>query len=623
MSDHSIKVLTATRKDVKPRTNLAHWRAATLILVHVLIAVHIAHWLIAGRTLAPLELNEVMYTLELGIVTAGFLFMTTTVAATLVAGRFFCSWGCHILALQDLSAWILRKLHIKPKAIRSRALSWIPAAAAVYMFVWPQIHRLWIGQAAPGLHVTTDADGWASFTTEHFWRNLPGLWISLLTFAICGFVIVYILGSRGFCTYGCPYGAVFRAADRLAPGRIRLTGDCQACGTCTAVCSSHVRVHEELNRYGMVVDPACLKDFDCVSACPSRAIGFGLGRPAILKRVQRSVRVRKEYDFSLGEEVFLLLVFAAVLLIYRGLYDRVPFLMTLGLGGIVGYASVVFLRLIRRPTARLNRWPLKIQGRLAPAGYVYAAVMCGFALFTAHSALIRYHTAQGMRQWKTATISPGGVDLASAVSHLEFADSWGLLDCDRIDRALADMYARQSRWGDAVSRLERVLNHSPGDLAAHLRLASAYAKQGRTDDALAEWQRALLLDPKRPETHYEMAAFHHEGGRLAEAVAHLAEAVRLRPTYAAAHFELGTTLIEVGDTADGIVHLRRAIDIEPEFADAYYNLAVALGMIGRVQEARQEIERAYELQPNDRQTQALRQHLGMVARSAVHDTMPR
>jgi hypothetical protein len=39
------------------------------------MAVHIVHWRIAGKTLAPLELNEVMYTFELGIVTAGFLFM--------------------------------------------------------------------------------------------------------------------------------------------------------------------------------------------------------------------------------------------------------------------------------------------------------------------------------------------------------------------------------------------------------------------------------------------------------------------------------------------------------------------------------------------------------------------
>ena len=56
-------------------------RAAVLIGVHLLIGLHIAHWKLHGRTLAPLELNEVMHTLELGVVTAGFLLMATAVVS--------------------------------------------------------------------------------------------------------------------------------------------------------------------------------------------------------------------------------------------------------------------------------------------------------------------------------------------------------------------------------------------------------------------------------------------------------------------------------------------------------------------------------------------------------------
>lgn len=104
------------------RSRYAPWRAATLGLVHLLMAAHVAHWLIAGKTLAPLELNEVMYTFELGIVTAGFLFMASVLLATAIFGRFFCSWGCHILALQDLSTWILKKVGVRLR--RSEADSW-------------------------------------------------------------------------------------------------------------------------------------------------------------------------------------------------------------------------------------------------------------------------------------------------------------------------------------------------------------------------------------------------------------------------------------------------------------------------------------------------------------------
>src|SRR3990170_181184 len=80
------------------------WRAVALASVYLLFGVHIAHWRLAGTTLAPLELNEVMYTLEAGVVTAGFLLMATLAVGTTIFGRFFCSWACHILALEDLCA---------------------------------------------------------------------------------------------------------------------------------------------------------------------------------------------------------------------------------------------------------------------------------------------------------------------------------------------------------------------------------------------------------------------------------------------------------------------------------------------------------------------------------------
>ena len=199
----------------QPRRNFARWRAFSLSLVYVVFAVHIIHWKITGTTLAPLELNEVMYTLELGIITAGFLFMCFLVLGTLIFGRFFCSWACHIMVLQDLCAWLLRKVRIRAKPIRSRILLWVPPLTAFYMFIWPQILRTWHSKAFPEFHLRTDAEGWASFVTDNFWRNLPTAWIIVLTFLVCGFAIVYLLGSRTFCTYVCPYGAIFALADRF------------------------------------------------------------------------------------------------------------------------------------------------------------------------------------------------------------------------------------------------------------------------------------------------------------------------------------------------------------------------------------------------------------------------
>ena len=50
------------------------WRAAVLLAVHAVIALHVTHYLLTRKTLSPVEPSESMYTLELGYVNAGFIF---------------------------------------------------------------------------------------------------------------------------------------------------------------------------------------------------------------------------------------------------------------------------------------------------------------------------------------------------------------------------------------------------------------------------------------------------------------------------------------------------------------------------------------------------------------------
>lgn len=530
----------------KARRDYARWRAASLLLVYVLMAAHVTHWAIKGKTLAPLELNEVMYTFELGIVTAGFLFMAAVTLATLVVGRFFCSWGCHILALQDLCHWILGKLHIRPRPIRSRAMLWIPVAAALYMFVWPQVVRISQGRSMPQLHFRTDAEGWASLATENFWRNLPGPGITLLTFGVCGFLIVYVLGSRGFCAYGCPYGAVFRLADRFAPGRVRLAGaDCSQCGACTAACGSSIRVHEELNRFGMVVSSACLKDLDCVAACPTGDVRFGFGRPSFLKTIRNDTAIHKRYDFTLWEEVVMVLAFLAVLVTYRGLYDRVPFLFSIGLGSIVAFLVILSLRLAVRTDLQWNRLTLKAKGHLTRTGLAYLSLMAVFSVFSMHSAFVHFHSFQGRRAATQAQYGkPDDAVALSAIEHLTTSGRWGLLHSERDTSLLADL-------------------------------------------------------------NYQMAGVHFHANRVKEAEHHLKAALTAQPDFAMAHYDLGALFVEKGEVTEGIRHLRSAVAAKPDFAEGHYNLGLAYWMAGDKGGARREMESAFRLDPDDEQIRRL------------------
>lgn len=400
---------------------MGRWRAAVLILVHVAIAAHIVQWLVSGlrdevrTTLSPVEPSETMYTLELGEVNAGFILFMVAIASTLILGRFFCGWACHVVALQDLCAWLMKRAGITPKPWRSRLLLWVPLGLAVYMFVWPTLRRLAVaplvqqvlGEVPVWLGKVTPFDGFVNhLIVEDFWRTFPPWYIAVPFLLVCGFATVYFLGSKGFCNYGCPYGGFFGPADRLSPVRIRVTDDCKHCGHCTAVCTSNVRVSEEVWDYGMVVDPGCMKCLDCVSACPEQALYVGAGAPAAFakprttpqERAGRDAARRARFDLSLPEELACLAVFMVLLLGLRwntafGL--ETPLLFAAGIAGIGAYGAQRTWRMLTDLHVRATGLQLKLSGRVRPAGAAFALVTLVLMVLGAQGLVINTTTMIG------------------------------------------------------------------------------------------------------------------------------------------------------------------------------------------------------------------------------------
>jgi tetratricopeptide (TPR) repeat protein/ferredoxin len=623
----SLPVVSAGRTRVRP-SRMGRRRAAVLIAVHVLMIAHVLHWALAGRTLSPVEPSEAMYTLNHGYVNAGFLFFLAAIGATLVFGRFVCGWGCHFVAYQDFCAWLLKKIGIKPKPFRSRLLVLAPLALAIYMFVWPSVYRMFAGQPFPALrnHV---------LTTE-FWATFPGPVVAILTFLIAGMAIVYFLGAKGFCTYACPYGGFFGLADQAAPGRILVTDACEHCGHCTAVCTSNVRVHEEVAKFGMVVDPGCMKCMDCVSVCPNDALYFGFRRSSLGAKPAEPRRP-VPWDFTVAEEIAMVVVGLGALLAFRGLYDQIPLLLAMGMAAMFAFVTLKAFRLLRDANVRLQNLQLKRGGRLTRSGVVFAAMVAAVFVLTAHSGAVQYQSWRGrslmvVHRGSERGSGPEGAALPAAIGALERADRWGLLSTYSTLEALAWAYIDGERRTDAEQLLERLQRRYPNRAGVARAKGSWLLSGGRFMEAIEEYQRAVTLGPEFGDARMELCGLLIGAGRLDEAMRRLDEVLTRTPMdaewamafverllqgglklpavealekilarsadHARAHHILGTLRFESGETSRGLGHLLRAAELDPKQARVHYDLGLALLYEQRPADAVEALREATRLKPD-------------------------
>jgi polyferredoxin len=433
------------------RSRSVWWRASVLGIVQLAIAGHVIHYLTAGRTVSPLEPSEAMYTLELGSINAGFLAFVVMLGSTAIFGRFFCGWGCHVVAIQDFSLYALRRIGVRPKPVRARLLVWGPTVVAGYMFVWPTFSRVLTGGS-----VIPPGGFRVSLWTTDLWATFPHLAMALLTFVVCGFVAVLLLGPKGFCTYGCPYGALFGPLGRYAPLRIIASDACQQCGHCTAACTSNVRVHAEVRDFGMVVDANCMKCLDCVSVCPNDALHVQWGSPFPSRENSssaRSPRVAKTYDYTIREEIAAGIVWICATLALRGLYDGPPLLLSVAVGALTAFLALVTWHVMIGTTFQVLRVPLRRNGRLTKRAIACFGGLVAWTLFLGHSGFVQWERYRGRHFLSLTEISWDrlrvlqGPSLATSASHqrnieqarraFEAADRWGLMGVVEIKLGLA------------------------------------------------------------------------------------------------------------------------------------------------------------------------------------------
>lgn len=564
---------SGVEKDGIRDSRTAPWRALALITLNLLMIAHVIQWWVMAKTVSPIEPSETMFTLQNGAINAGFIFFTVAILATLVFGRFVCGWGCHILALQDLCAWALKKIGLTPRPFRSRLLVFVPLVAALYMFVWPTTARFLTRAAGePLIPQFTN-----HLVTTEFWATFPSIALAIPFLFICGFMTVYFLGSKGFCTYACPYGGFFSLADRLSPGKIRVTDACNECGHCTATCTSNVIVHAEVKQYGMVVDPGCMKCMDCISVCPNDALYFGFGKPAV--GVKKTIA--KNYSLSWPEEIVGAVIFLLSYLAVWDVYQLVPMLMALGIAAVTVFLVLRTWRIFVAKDLSFYRFSLKSSGSIQKAGWIFLTFALLWIGLNTHSGLVRYHEYEGALAYDKIQI-PDELALAQVNP-----DSW-LNATDRQNIAYGKKHLYNAFDGGFL------VNSTVLPKLAWLEYLS-----GNPEQAVKLLGLAVNHQQGRPKalSYYYRGAMLNRLGRYDQALTNLDDALAEAPDLVAAREEKGESLWQLGRKQEAIVSWKDAASGGAVIAN--YMLAGAEASLGNAEEKAAYEDQAERAAPND------------------------
>lgn len=603
------------------KSKTSRWRALALVILQLLMIAHIIQWRLMGTTVTPIEPSEAMYTLQSGAINAGFIFFSLAILATLIFGRFVCGWGCHILALQDFCAWLLKKMRLTPKPFRSRLLVFVPLIVALYMFVWPTVGRYFAKPASEPL--------FPQFTnhlvTSEFWATFPPLWVAIPFLFVCGFMTVYFLGQKGFCTYACPYGGFFGLADKVAPGKIRVTDACNQCGHCTATCTSNVLVHAEVKQYGMVVDSGCMKCMDCISVCPNDALYFGFGKPSIAIGRNPSGSagaspgldrpIAKNFSLTWPEEALAAVVFFVSFLAVWDVYQLVPMLMALGIAAITTFLALRTLRLFRAGDLSFYRFNLKSSGTIRKAGWAFLSFAVLWIGLNVHSGWVHYHERGGAIAFQNLQIpdelalaetdpdqwlsQSDRTNITAGKNHFNAAVDSGLFtNADALPK-LAWLEYLSGNTERAIDLLARAAEHQHGQaraLSLYYR-GAILNRLGRPGEALKSLDLALGEASNLVAAREEKGESLWQLGRRQEAVAAWSDAVRGNSGLPVANSLLAGAAISMGKSDAAAAYEKQADAATPD--DPYYHwmLGLRLKNIGMNELAEKHFGRAAELNP--------------------------
>ncbi|MBE6426010.1 MAG: 4Fe-4S dicluster domain-containing protein [Planctomycetaceae bacterium] len=227
----------------------------------------------------------------------------TILVVSLLFGRLYCSVICPLGILQDLIAWVSRRVH-RGKAYEYKKplpiLRWLFVLLAFggtlmgYSLLLNIVEPYSIfGRIANAVFrpvyvllnntclVSDSASGTMAFSTI----AMSNVFLSLGAFvtALATFLIIAVLawrGGRTWCNTVCPIGTILGLLSKFSFFRVRIDpGKCKSCGMCAAKCKSSC-----MDTEGKIVDASrCVTCFNCLGTCQFDALTYTIGNPLRLR----------------------------------------------------------------------------------------------------------------------------------------------------------------------------------------------------------------------------------------------------------------------------------------------------------------------------------------------------
>jgi tetratricopeptide (TPR) repeat protein len=178
------------------------------------------------------------------------------------------------------------------------------------------------------------------------------------------------------------------------------------------------------------------------------------------------------------------------------------------------------------------------------------------------------------------------------------------------------LYINQSRYSEAVQKLNQLATARPQDVEVSYYLGMALSKTGQDEEAEKILSRVVSLNPQFQKAHFDLGVAKFNLGKYREALQEFELAERAEPNRALVYYYEGLTLYRLGEYERSSSRFLRAAQLAPDLGlTAHYYAGVGYYRQGIMEQARPELQRAIRIDPASPVGRSAQEFLAQIERA--------